>query len=302
MEPPMHAKTAIAAVVIAASSASAQCYELDFNNSGNLDVMDVLYMFTMWGQDTPMGDVNGDGTIDGQDLGYLVAHTDIFGEVECLALPTQVKTVAVVNDVTSDDDIANGHREFDVLVELDAEDVLISVYGANVGCEAPPCWNPWFLSDTALAIGSAETNDGTVQSDPSFDSDAFNGGTGLGIDAGWWLFVSGETPAGLAGQYPGNMVRVATFSIPEEVTVEGSFGVYFRTGANALHTSEVEFTLNGEDCYADFNDDGNVNILDFVAFQTAFLAQDPAADCDEYGDFNIFDFVCFQGAFVAGCR
>jgi hypothetical protein len=298
----MKARTAGIVVALAASSASAQCYELDFDNSGHLNVMDVLYMFTMWGQDNPMGDVNGDGTIDGQDLGYLVAHTDIFGEVECLALPTPVEKTAVVNEVTDEDDMAEGNKVYDVLVPFAADDILISVYGANVGCGTPPCWNPWFLSDTALAIGSAETNDGTVQNDPSFDTDAFVAGTGLGEDAGWWLYVNGQTPEGLAGQYPGNMVRVATFSIPEEVSVEGNFGVYYRSVDNVLHTSDLAFTLNGDDCYADFNKDGALNILDFVAFQNAFKTQDPAADCDEYGDWNIFDFICFQEAFVAGCR
>ena len=54
-------------------------------------------------------------------------------------------------------------------------------------------------------------------------------------------------------------------------------------------------------CIADFNRDGNENILDFVAFQTGFQAMDCRADCDENGSWNILDFVCFQQAFVAGC-
>jgi uncharacterized membrane protein len=56
-----------------------------------------------------------------------------------------------------------------------------------------------------------------------------------------------------------------------------------------------------EGCAADFNGDGALNILDFVAFQNAFTAQDPAADCDGNGAFNILDFVCFQGLFQGGC-
>jgi hypothetical protein len=51
----------------------------------------------------------------------------------------------------------------------------------------------------------------------------------------------------------------------------------------------------------DFNGDGAKNILDFVAFQGAFVAQDPAADCDGNGAFNVLDFVCFQNLFVNGC-
>ena len=54
-------------------------------------------------------------------------------------------------------------------------------------------------------------------------------------------------------------------------------------------------------CYADFNGDGSLDVLDFVAFQLAWVDQDGAADCDDNGAFNILDFVCFQLAFDAGC-
>ena len=54
-------------------------------------------------------------------------------------------------------------------------------------------------------------------------------------------------------------------------------------------------------CIADFNGDGALDILDFVAFQNAFVGGEPSADCDESGTLNILDFVCFQGLFVAGC-
>jgi len=54
-------------------------------------------------------------------------------------------------------------------------------------------------------------------------------------------------------------------------------------------------------CVADFNDDGMLNILDFVAFQVAFQAGDEKADVNEDGVLNILDFVTFQQIFVAGC-
>lgn len=54
-------------------------------------------------------------------------------------------------------------------------------------------------------------------------------------------------------------------------------------------------------CEADLNGDGQLNILDFVTFQTAFVAQDPLADCDQSGTFNVLDFICYQLKFVAGC-
>lgn len=53
---------------------------------------------------------------------------------------------------------------------------------------------------------------------------------------------------------------------------------------------------------ADFNDDGVVNILDFVAFQLAWVAQDRAADCTGDGEFSILDFICFQAIVTTPCN
>ena len=54
-------------------------------------------------------------------------------------------------------------------------------------------------------------------------------------------------------------------------------------------------------CAADVNGDGDVNILDFVAFQALWQDMDSAADCDGSKSFNILDFVCFQSLFQNGC-
>jgi len=56
------------------------------------------------------------------------------------------------------------------------------------------------------------------------------------------------------------------------------------------------------DCLADFNADGSLDILDFVAFQNAFVRGDLDADCTGDRALDVLDFVCFQNAFVAGCR
>lgn len=55
------------------------------------------------------------------------------------------------------------------------------------------------------------------------------------------------------------------------------------------------------ECDADANMDGQLNILDFVAFQQAFVAGDESADCDGDGNLDVLDFVCFQQLFKAGC-
>lgn len=54
-------------------------------------------------------------------------------------------------------------------------------------------------------------------------------------------------------------------------------------------------------CAPDVNGDGVLNVLDFVAFQTAWLAHEAGADCDQDGAWTVGDFVCFQTAFGAGC-
>ena len=61
------------------------------------------------------------------------------------------------------------------------------------------------------------------------------------------------------------------------------------------------FETQPASCAADVNGDGELNVLDFVAFQNAFTAGDPDADCDGNGALNILDFVCYQALFAAGC-
>jgi hypothetical protein len=54
-------------------------------------------------------------------------------------------------------------------------------------------------------------------------------------------------------------------------------------------------------CPNDFNGDGVLNILDFVAYQGAFVMQDDDADINGDGVLNILDFVAFQEIFKNGC-
>jgi hypothetical protein len=68
------------------------------------------------------------------------------------------------------------------------------------------------------------------------------------------------------------------------------WGVFIQTNGNCE-----------PDCVADFNGDGDLNILDFVAFQNAFTAGDESADVNDDGALNILDFVAFQNIFQAGC-
>lgn len=51
----------------------------------------------------------------------------------------------------------------------------------------------------------------------------------------------------------------------------------------------------------DFNADWQLNVLDFVAFQAAFVSGDDSADVSGDGQLNVLDFVVFQALFMLGC-
>ncbi|MEO1279121.1 MAG: GC-type dockerin domain-anchored protein [Planctomycetota bacterium] len=63
----------------------------------------------------------------------------------------------------------------------------------------------------------------------------------------------------------------------------------------------LKTVIGNEVCSADIDDDGDLTIFDFLAFQTLFDAGDLRADFDGDGALTIFDFLDFQTAFDAGC-
>ena len=69
-----------------------------------------------------------------------------------------------------------------------------------------------------------------------------------------------------------------------------------------LEDNEWAFQIEGVPaCYADCEADGDLDIDDFVCFQTLFAFGDDYADCEGDGDLDIDDFICFQTAFAVGC-
>lgn len=55
------------------------------------------------------------------------------------------------------------------------------------------------------------------------------------------------------------------------------------------------------DCIADWNADGTVNTLDFLAFLNDWTARNPRADLNDDGTVNTLDFLEFLNVWVAGC-
>jgi hypothetical protein len=55
-------------------------------------------------------------------------------------------------------------------------------------------------------------------------------------------------------------------------------------------------------CYPDCEQDGDLDIDDFICYQTIFALGLPSADCDADGVLSIDDFICFQTYFAIGCQ
>ncbi len=55
------------------------------------------------------------------------------------------------------------------------------------------------------------------------------------------------------------------------------------------------------ECRADFNGDGQLNVNDYIAFQTGFATAVPCADFDGNGQHNVNDYIAFQTGFALGC-
>jgi len=288
-----HGRMGLAAAVVAAAAGTAQgqCAELDLHGCGCLDVTQLAVLLGQWGG-PGTADFDGSGEVDGVDLAYMLGHFDIYFETGCLAQPVEGMGELVIEEVTDGDDAAAGLKKFDVFVPFEEPgSVLLSVHSANVGCESPPCFESGLFAETALLIGSEPA----FGLDPNSSEAAFEAGVGLGEDAGWYSIPEGKSSVGLAGQYENNEVQIARFEVPENKALEGELRVTWRTSEWALRDDQFSLSLNQPGCTADFNGDGALNVLDFIAFQGAFAAGDAEADCDGDGELTIADFVCFQG-------
>jgi len=63
----------------------------------------------------------------------------------------------------------------------------------------------------------------------------------------------------------------------------------------------TEAARDSRGCRADVNADGELDLFDFLDFQTAFADGDGRADVDGDGRPTLFDFLLFQNLFTAGC-
>ncbi len=91
------------------------------------------------------------------------------------------------------------------------------------------------------------------------------------------------------------------------VVVVTSFDTQFfnltpnRFGVNAFGPGSVEAGPAEDDCPADFDGNGTVNVNDLLGFLGAFRTQDASSDFDGNGTVNVNDLLGFLGAFRNGC-
>jgi hypothetical protein len=111
-----------------------------------------------------------------------------------------------------------------------------------------------------------------------------------GLASGNW-FIIGSNPL---GQTAPSYLWASVCGISQITDLAG-------VGWPDMH---VVLSVTGEKippCEADCNDDGVVNIFDFLCFQGQMTTGGEGADCNKDGQVNIFDFLCFQGLVTLGC-
>jgi hypothetical protein len=104
-----------------------------------------------------------------------------------------------------------------------------------------------------------------------------------------WSITPGRTPEAVAS------IITAT---ADDV---GDPGWDEKAGSGRINAAAA---LAATPCYADLSGDGKVTFFDYLLFQNALVAHDPAADCDRSsgaGLFDLFDYLCYQNTFMGGC-
>jgi len=171
-----------------------------------------------------------------------------------------------------------------------------------------PAWVT--VSPDSRFVYAGHGRDATVQ---GFSTDATTGAlTALGVEfdvgsqgtlgtvgtldlpAGQFMFVTDNSTVF------DDMQGIYSFRIEDDGSLTQVGDIVMTQGSQP--DNFVVWQPGGNDCRADIDDDGQLTIFDFLAFQNLFDAGDPAADFDGDGELTIFDFLAFQNEFDAGCE
>jgi hypothetical protein len=168
-------------------------------------------------------------------------------------------------------------------------------------------------SQTPPAFFVQDVSDPANPGDPVVFDENSGGGMAIGIGAGRIFHVRGNGSVrawGIADRLDPALLANSF----EVVASKSNGGVSILVEEDVIYISDSwddnkpAFDLDATGvvvlemvCPNDFNSDGLLNILDFVAYQNAFLMQNPDADINGDGVLNILDFVAFQDIFLHGC-
>ena len=199
--------------------------------------------------------------------------------------------------------------------------LLHAAHGIDVGSRTESRWyeiatNGWPDAGTPVLVQSGNISPGAGVHTffPAIASDTFGNVamvTGMSSSS---TYASVQATGRKSGDAPGTMGELEELVVGN-ATANGRWGDYFDIALDP--TDGRTFWMVGEHqspggwrtwigsfsigCPGDFNGDGALDVLDFVAFQIAWLSGEAPADCDGNGLFDVLDFVCFQNAFSAGC-
>ena len=94
---------------------------------------------------------------------------------------------------------------------------------------------------------------------------------------------------------------------PHEFTLDaGAYSDAFRlrlsaSGNDPLDLWMIDNVSVSIRCLADFNQDGRLDLIDFIEFQNLFVTNSPLADLTGDGIRNLLDFIAFGNMFAQGC-
>jgi len=253
----------------------------DLDKDGDLDIIktSTLYsqppfslgLFVLWN--------NGDGT---------------FSEFD--EVPNNAPYMFEITDLDNDDD-------YDMWIVQDPQDRYLH---ATVNGQNNVSWQS-FTPNPSPRTGGFGGNADSVDIDNDGDRDIMVTPVDVDIancNSGVYALLQNDGNGHLTDPWPGNQNQpwhtFAHDAVQFDIDGDGCQDIFqgLCTGWRIFIQTDGNCDPG---CYADFDGDGSLTILDFVAYQNAFTSGDEAADCDGSGSLDILDFVCFQNAFTDGC-
>ena len=148
-----------------------------------------------------------------------------------------------------------------------------------------------------LQVGSVFTIEWTIVIGHNLQNwDLWYSTTGVG---GPWIPIATNLPPGSGAV---GSIHTYDWTVPDAVSDQVRIRVRMdNSGTDYEDRSDNDFSIVPASCYADCNDDGIVNTLDFLCFLNLFNIGDPLADCNGDGIINTLDFLCFLNAYNEGC-